>query len=84
MQDETRECEVCGQELYWVKHLEPAGDNEYTDESYWECPEGCEYPTVADDELTNDELLERYGEYTLEELAEKGLKIKLVEKDKNE
>ena len=80
--EETRECEVCGEQMKWIKHLEPADDS-YQDESYWECGNGCLYPSNADCELSSEELIERYADWTLSEITERGLKISFIKKDED-
>ena len=37
-------CENCGLPLIYVKHIEPDGFDG-SDESYYECPDGCDQPT---------------------------------------
>lgn len=54
-------CQKCGTRLYKVKWEEPQGE-EFDDESYFECPNGCLYPMLEDNELTQSELLERKNE----------------------
>lgn len=39
-------CENCGLPLIYVKHIEPDGFDG-SDESYYECPDGCEDPTES-------------------------------------
>lgn len=53
-------CQVCTEPLIYVEHYEydgvtPCGNYE----PYWECPNGCSYPDLADHELTAEELIER-------------------------
>ncbi len=59
-----RHCGNCGAKLKWVKWEEPQGD-EVDDESYWECPNGCSFPTLDDGELSREDwkirLAERRG-----------------------
>lgn len=34
-------CTKCGLDKIHIEHFEPCGD-EVSNESYWECPNGCE------------------------------------------
>lgn len=42
--NDPKYCENCGLPLIYVKHIEPDGFDG-SDESYYECPNGCEDPT---------------------------------------
>ena len=52
-------CQNCGELLIQYEHQEPNGPDDFDIEMQSECPNGCAYPTMRDEELTGEELAER-------------------------